>query len=51
MLLPIVARGLSGRAYANPLSGIAVGALGFLIAAAEAGELYYGHETDFKPHL
>jgi len=36
--------------YANPLSGIVIGTLGILIAAAEAGELYYEHEK-FKPHL
>jgi hypothetical protein len=37
--------------YANPLSGIVIGTLGILIAAAEVGELYYGHEKNFKPHL
>jgi hypothetical protein len=37
--------------YANTLSGIIICALGFLIAAVEVGELYYGHEKTFKPHL
>jgi len=41
---------IPGLSYANPLSGIVLGTLGVLIAAAEAGELYYEHEK-FKPHL
>jgi len=40
-----------GLSYANPLSGIVIGTLGILIAAAEAGELYYENEKNFKPHL
>ena len=42
---------IPGLTYANPLSGIVIGALGILIAAAEVGELYYEHEKNFKPHL
>jgi len=42
---------IPGLTYANPLSGIVIGILGFLIAVVEVGELYYGHEKNFKPHL
>ena len=42
---------IPGLSYANPLSGIVIGTLGILIAAAEAGELYYENEKNFKPHL
>lgn len=42
---------IPGLSYANPLSGIVIGAFGILIAAAEAGELYYEYEKNFKPLL
>jgi len=42
---------IPGLSYANPLSGIVTGTLGILIVAAEAGELYYENEKNFKPHL
>lgn len=43
---------IPGLSYANPLSGIVIGTLGILIAAAEVGELYYKYEKNFKPaHL
>jgi hypothetical protein len=40
---------IPGLSYANPLSGIVIGTLGILIAAAEVGELYYGYGKNFKP--
>ena len=42
---------IPGLTYANPLSGIVIGVLGILIVIAEVGELYYGYEKNFKPHL
>jgi hypothetical protein len=39
---------IPGLSYANPLSGIVIGTLGFLIAAAEMGELYYEYKKNFK---
>ena len=42
---------IPGLSYANPLSGIVTGTLGILIAAAEAGELYYAYEKNLKPRL
>jgi hypothetical protein len=39
---------IPGLTYANPLSGIMIGALGILIAVAEAMELYFEYEKNFK---
>ena len=37
---------IAGLTYANPFSGIVIGAVSLLLALAEAGELYHQHQKE-----